>query len=186
MSIKVGFDVKFGHNEIELPINTGEKVYHDNAPAGLSDLNDCVFTIINQIPKSADNPQAAAWVVHKIEHCGKKNGLYDKSSGQTFYRTGTWTAYIHSWQNYKPPTWLSDGYYALSDDEKAEYFTINTGDLIIFGDAPDDVPKTMAEFQSMVTKYRNYGGTVTGSEVYIKYKPNGQPWKTNHIEVIKA
>ena len=181
--MKVGFNVKYGYNEIDIPVNGG-KTYADNAPAGLSNLNGQVFTIINQIPTSATVSTKTVWKKYKLTNCGKRDGLYDKSSGTMAYRANTWTAYIGNWQQYKPPTWLDGGYYALSD--KTGVYTANVGDLLIFADIPDEVPTTLQEFIALRDKYKDIGGIITGQEIYINYKPNGTPWKTNHIELVKG
>ena len=183
--MKVGFNVKYGYNEINIPVNEG-KTYADNAPAGLSNLNGKVFTIINQIPTSATVSTKIAWKKYQLTNCGKRDGLYDKSSGTMAYKANTWTAYIGNWQEYKPPAWLDGGYYALSDTDKAEYYTANVGDLIIFADVADTTPTTLQEFNALRDKYKDIGGVITGQEVYINYKPNGTPWGTNHIELIKG
>lgn len=186
MSVKVGFKAKYGYNEIELPFNVGEKVYLDNAPTGLSDLSSGTFTLINQIPKSQSIATKVKWVKHTLKNCAKADGLYDKSNNQMFYKSNTWTAYIKEWAKYKAPLWTDGGYYALTDEEMVESFTVNVNDLLIFADIEDDAPQTITEFNALREKYKDCGGTVTGCEVYIKYKPNGKPWRTNHIEVIKA
>lgn len=180
MSIKVEFDVKYGHNTIEIPI----KSYADFAPVGTSNLNGQVFTIINQIPTSQTVTTKIAWKKYRLTDCGKRDGLYDKSSGTMAYRANTWTAYISDWKQYKPPTWLGGGYYALAD--KSEYYTANVGDLLIFYDIADNAPTTLQEFTALRDKYKDIGGVITSQEVYIKHKPNGTPWKTNHIELIKG
>ena len=180
MSIKVEFDVKYGRNTIEIPI----KSYTDFAPVGTSNLNGQVFTIINQIPTSQTVTTKIAWKKYRLTDCGKRDGLYDKSSGTMAYRANTWTAYIMNWQQYKPPTWLDSGYYALAD--KSEHYTANVGDLLIFYDIADNVPTTLQEFNALRDKYKDMGGIITSQEVYIKHKPNGTPWKTNHIECIKG
>ena len=152
----------------------------------LSDLNGQVFTIINQIPQSQTVATKTAWKKHTLTDCGKRDGLYDKSSGTMLYRANAWTAYIQNWQRYKKPNWLDGGYYALTEDEKEEYFTVNVGDLLIFADIPDAAPATLQEFNVLRDKYKDMGGVITGAEVYISYKPNGTPWATNHVEAIKG
>ena len=102
------------------------------------------------------------------------------------YKANTFTAYIYDWEQYKSPNWLNGGYYALADKDKGNYFTVNIGDLIVFADIPDTVPTTLQEFQTLVTKYKDNGGTVSSAQAYINYKSNGTPWKTNHIEAIKG
>ena len=152
----------------------------------LTSLRNNTFTLINQIPQSANEPRKIAWIKHTLPDCGKIDGLYDKSNNQMYYKSNTWTAYINCWETYKPPHWINGGYYSLSKADKANAYTVGIGDLLIFADIPDDVPKTIAEFNALRDKYKDCGGVVTGCEVYVKYKPDGSPWKTNHIEVIKA
>ena len=152
----------------------------------LSNLNGQIFTIINQIPVSQTVATKTAWKKYRLTDCGKRDGLYDKSSGTMMYKANTWTAYIQNWQQYKKPTWLSDGYYALADDQKANYFTANVGDLLIFCDIADSVPTTLQEFNALRDKYKDVGGIITAVEEYINYKPDGTPWETNHIELIKG
>lgn len=183
--MKVGFNVKYGYNEIDIPVNSG-KTYADNAPVGISNLNGQVFTIINQIPTSATVATKATWEKYRLTDCGKDDGLYDKSSGTMAYKANTWTAYIRNWQQYKPPTWLSDGYYALSDAEKANFFTANVGDLLIFADITDETPTTLQEFNALRDKYKDMGGIITSQKAHTRYKPNGAPWPNNHIELIKG
>ena len=152
----------------------------------LSNLNGQVFTIINQIPQSQTVATKQAWKKYRLTDCGKRDGLYDKSSGTMLYRANTWTAYLQNWQHYKAPTWLDGGYYALPEDEKSKYFTVNVGDLLIFADITDAAPATMQEFNALRDKYKDVGGVITGQEAYINYKPDGTPWATNHIEAIKG
>lgn len=176
---------KYGKSDLTFPITVHDTIYLDNA-IGLSNLYKDIFTIINQIPESQTISTKIAWKKHALAHCGKRDGLYDKSSGQMIYKASTWTAYVYDWQRYKNPLWTSGGYYALSDSEKDNFFTVDAGDLLIFADIPEAAPKSIAEFNALRDKYKTCGGIVTGCEAYINYKPNGKPWKTNHIEVIRS
>lgn len=152
----------------------------------LSNLRNEVFTIISQIPQSATIATKIAWKKYKLKNCGKFNGIYDRSSGTMVYKSNTFTAYINDWKYYMPPNWISGGYYALSDRDKGNYFTINIGDLIVFADIPDDEPTTLQEFNALVTKYKDNGGTITSVQAYINYTADGVPWRTNHIEAVKG
>ena len=152
----------------------------------LSNLQNSTFTIINQIPQSISSAKKRAWFKHTLRKCGKQNGIYDRTGGTMLYKTNTFTAYIGDWERYMPPSWLNTGYYTLPDKDKANYFTVNVGDLIVFDDIDDSVPTTLQEFQALVAKYGDNGGTVTGFQEYINYKPNGEPWRTNHIEAVKG
>lgn len=184
MSIKVNFDVKFGKNTIELPINQGKAVYNDKSK-GLSNLRNKTFTIINRIPSSPENPQIIKWNKFELSNCGKQDGIYDKSTDSAIQRETAWTVYIFNWQEYKEPHWCEDGYYYLPDNEKNKFYTANSGDLIIFGKISEQTPKTEQEFQSLLKKYKNMCGLISSAKAYVNYKSNGTPWRTNHIEAIK-
>lgn len=183
--MKIPFQAKFGVNTIDLPINTGDKLYFDNA-SGLTEFNGETYTIINRIPKSAGTAETARFQKYTLNHCGRQGGIYDRTSGQMFYKANTWTVYLCDWQTFRPPNWMDGGYYALSESEQEKYFTANVGDLLIFADVSDAAPASISEFSALAAKYKDCGGMITGTEVYIRYKPNGTPWKTNHIEVVKG
>ena len=102
------------------------------------------------------------------------------------YKANSFTAFIYDWEQYKAPHWLEGGYYLLPDDKKSDFFTANTNDLIIFADIPDEAPTTTTEFTALTQKYKDIGGLISGVNVYINHKPNGEPWRTNHIELIKG
>lgn len=154
--------------------------------SNLSNLNNQVFTLINRVPRDKDTVATGSYVKHTLKNCGKKDGIYDRSSGTMAYAANTWTAYIGDWEGYKPPHWLEDGYYTISEEEKADCFTVAVGDLLIFADIPDEAPMSLNEFNAMKEKYKDMGGIISSVEVYIQYKLSGEPWKTNHIEAIKG
>lgn len=152
----------------------------------LSNLNHETFTIINQIPQSPTVATKRAWRKYTLKGCDKKDGLFDKSSGTMVYKANSFTAYLTDWEHYKAPLWLKDGFYAMADVDKENFYTANVGDLIIFADIPDETPTTTAEFTALTQKYKDIGGIISGVNVYINHKPDGTPWKTNHIELIKG
>lgn len=152
----------------------------------LSKLNNETFTIINQIPQAPNVATKVRWKKYTLKGCDRRDGLYDKSSGTMVYRANSFTAYLTDWQHYKVPTWLEGGFYAMADVDKEGFYTANVGDLIIFADIPDETPTTIAEFTALTQKYKDIGGLISGVNVYINYKPNGLPWKTNHIELMKG
>ena len=185
MSAKIEFNVKYGKNTVEIPVNGG-KLYADRAPTGLSDLNTDVYTIINQIPASSTSAAKTAWKKHFLTKCDKKEGLYDQSKEAMVYDANAFTVFCGNWQDYRKPLFVDGGYYALPEDEKERYFTVRPKDFIIFAKVDDAAPETTAEFMALKNKYADYGGEITGAEVYINYHPDGTPWRTNHIEIIKG
>lgn len=152
----------------------------------LSILSNETFTIINQIPQAPNIATKSRWKKNVLRNCDKKDGLLDKSSGTMVYKANTFTVFLTEWQNYKAPTWFENGYYSMADVDKNGYYTANVGDLIIFADIPDETPTTTAEFTALTQKYKDIGGLISGVNVYINYKPDGTPWKTNHIELVKG
>ena len=183
--MKIGFKVKYGYNEIDIPVTEGKQLFHQSG-SGLTNLENETFTIINQIPQSASVATKRMWTKYTLKGCDKKDGIYDRSSGTMVYKANSFTAYVSDWEHYKAPNWLDGGYYALTDDKKVDYFTANVNDLIIFADIPDEAPTTTAEFTALTQKYKDIGGLISGVNVYINHKPNGEPWTTNHIELIKG
>lgn len=152
----------------------------------MSDLFSETFTIINQIPQSQTQANKVKWKKHFIKRCDKRDGIFDKSSGTMAYKANAWTVWCKDWQSYKPPLWVNGGYYALADDEKEDCWTANVGDLVVFAEIPDVEPSSVQEFQALVSKYRDNGGTITQAQNYINYRADGTPWATNHIEMIKG
>jgi hypothetical protein len=152
----------------------------------LSNFNSETFTIINQIPQAPNVATKARWKKHRLVGCDKRDGIYDKTSDTMVFKANSWTAFVSDWKHYKAPHWLEDGFYALADVDKDDYFTANVGDLLIFADIPDAEPTTTAEFTALMQKYKDIGGIISGSNVYINYTAEGEPWKTNHIELVKG
>ena len=143
-------------------------------------------TIINQIPTSQTNRAKIAWKKHVITQCDIRNGFYDRSTDTMVYKAGSWEVLTKDWAKYLSPTWVDGGYYTVPDIDKDSYFTVGVGDLLIFAEISDPVPTNTTEFNELRSKYENMGGIITGHEVYMHFKPNGSPWNTNHIKIIKG
>ena len=138
-----------------------------------------------QIPTSASISTKAKWIKYTLKGCDKTDVVYDKTSDTIVNKATSWTVYIKDWQSWRPPSWVGNGYYALTALDKQGAYTISVGDLIVFDDVDDVAPSSVAEFNALVNKYKNNGGAVTSSEAFINY--NGStPWKTNHIEAVRG
>lgn len=151
-----------------------------------SELFGETYTIVNQIPSSSVNAAKVLWKMRRLTQCGKRDGLWDKSSDTMIYHSGSWTVRCREWHSYKKPSWNEGGYYSLSDEDKPRYYTVSPGDLIIFGEISDAEPDSLSGFNALRDKYRDSGGIITGSEVFIHYYADGSPWITNHIKIIKG
>lgn len=138
-----------------------------------------------QIPTSASIATKSKWIKYTLKGCDKTDGVYDKTSDTIVNKATSWTVYVKDWQSWRAPSWVGGGYYAQTALEKQNTYTIAVGDLIVFDDVDDVAPSSVAEFNALVNKYKNNGGTVTSSEAFINYK-GSTPWKTNHIEAVRG
>lgn len=147
----------------------------------LTNLFDKTFTVINQIPKSNFSGQKVSWEKHVLKGCACTGGIYDKSKKAISLSGGKFTVYIKNVEKFKPPCFAEkaeDGYYSAPRDKRADFFTLGKGDLIVFDIIPDEVPKSVEEYDALIEKYGTNMMTVSGYEVF-----NVKDWRTNHIEV---
>lgn len=151
----------------------------------LSNLFDKTFTVINQIPTSQTVATKIAWVKHTISGCDVVSGIYDKSTGNMVYKANTFTAFLKDWKNFHEPNFFENGYYTIYMIDKNAY-TADVGDLVIFREIEDPVPTTPKEFNDLRTKYSKEGGVITEKTAFINYHNDGEPWRTNHIELIRG
>ena len=146
----------------------------------MTNLFDKTFTVINQIPKSSFSGHKISWEKHLIKGCVCTGGMYDKSKKAISLSGGKFTVYIKDIEKFKPPCFsknTQDGYYSIPEDERKNFFTLGKGDLIVFDDIADDVPKDIEEYDALIEKYSENMLTVSGYEVF-----NVKGWQTNHIE----
>lgn len=151
----------------------------------MSNLFSGTFTIINQIPQSQAVPTKIKWKKHFIERCNRQYGIKDASTGTMAYKANAFVVNCKDVETFINADWI-DGYYTLPDDEKDKYWTASSGDLLIFAKVDDVEPATVAEFQSLVNKYKDIGGTLTAVNPYITINDKGEPTKTSNIEMIKG
>ena len=154
----------------------------------LSDLYCEKFTIICRIPVSEQNNKTRIFIKHILSGCAKHDGIYDRTTGVLFRSDNAFTVHTRDWRRYRAPIWTVGGYYALSDDEKKEFYTANRGDLIIFKEISEDAPEDIDEFDALAEKYASFGGVVSEAAACIAYKDAQRraPWRTNHIKIIKG
>lgn len=150
----------------------------------MTDFFTDTYTIINQVPVSADTATKNVFIKNKISHCCRRSGIYDKSSETIIFKRDSWTVRSKDWKRFRQPTFENGGYYSLND--KSGCFTANSGDLLIFAEINDPAPESIAEFKALADKYKGMGGVITGTEVFINYRSDGKPWETNHIKFIRS
>ena len=156
--MKVGFNVKYGYNEIEIPIT--EKTVPKFQKTGKTDLFSQKVTIYNDIP--SDGVNARHFDRFVIDLCNIQKGIWQNADGTIEKVVNAQTIITKDIEHYKTPI----EYAQLPVDEKDKYFTANVNDFVVLSEV-DDVIKTAREFQELQSKYKNNGFSVTAVNEYI-------------------
>lgn len=150
--MKVGFYVKYGYNEIDIPIENKNTQPLDID--GLSNLTNKKVTIYNDIPADSVNPRRFEKFV--IDKCIIQGGYVTKTDNTISNPVNAKTILTKDIQHYKPYM----EYIKLSQEERKNYFTAKAGDFIVFGEA-DDIVTDAEEFSNLQQKYKDNGIRVT-------------------------
>ena len=170
--MKVGFNVKYGYNEIEIPIT--EKTVPKFQKSGMTDLFSSKVTIYNDIP--SDGVNARRFDRFVIDLCNIQKGILQNADGTIEKVVNAITITTKDTEHYKS----SLEYRYLPVDEKDKYYTVQVNDVVIFGEV-DDVATTRRELDSLLeTKYKNNGFLVTAVNEYL----NGM--SVDNIQIIHA
>ena len=157
--MKVKFKVKYGENEIDIPIpEQSKKPTFDKG--GLADLWKHKVTIYNDIPKTAVEDRHFDRFV--IDFCNIQKGVLQNADGTIEKVVNAQTITTKDIEHYKTPL----EYALLPADEKDKYFTANVNDFVVLAEV-DDVVTTSREFQELQSKYKNNGFSVTAVNEYI-------------------
>ena len=157
--MKVGFRVKYGYNEIEIPIT--EKTVPKFQKSGMTDLFNSKVTIYNDIASDGVNPRRFDRFV--IDLCNIQKGILQNADGTIEKVVNAITITTKDTEHYKQ----SLEYRYLPVDEKDKYYTVQVNDVVIFGEV-DDVATTRRELDNLLeTKYKNNGFLVTAVNEYI-------------------
>lgn len=146
--MKVGFNVKYGYNEIEIPIteNTRPSFKSD----GMTDLFSSKVTIYNDIPKTAVEERHFDRFV--IELCNIQGGIVSKADGTIENIVNAVSIITKDVDRYKTPL----EYAKLPVDIREEYYTVQVGDFIVLSEV-DDIATTSREFAELQEKYKDNG-----------------------------
>ena len=169
--MKVGFNVKWGYNEIEIPIT--DKSVPKFQKTGKTDLFSSKVTIYNDIPSDGVNVRRFDRFV--IDLCNIQKGVLQNADGTIEKVVNAQTIITKDIEHYKTPT----EYALLPVDEKDKYFTANVNDFVVLAEV-DDVVTTSREFQDLQSKYKNNGFSVTAVNEYL----NGM--SVDNIQIIHA
>lgn len=146
--MKVGFKVKYGYNEIEIPIteNTRPSFQMDS----MTDLWKHKVTIYNDIPKTAVEDRHFDRFV--IEKCNIQGGIVSRADGTIENIVNAVTVITKDVEHYKKPL----EYAKLPVDMKEDLYTVQVGDFVVLAEV-DDVVTTSREFAELQSKYANNG-----------------------------
>ena len=157
--LKVEFNVKYGKNVIEIPIDENAKPKHK--PYHKNDKFTQKCTIYNDIPADGVNDRSFNRFV--IEKCLVYGGTAERSVNGTIQNiVNAQTVITKDIERYKTPL----DYAHLPVDEKTKYYTANANDFIVFAEV-DDIVTTSLEFRDLQDKYKNNGMSITAANPYI-------------------
>ena len=157
--MKVEFNVKYGKNVIDIPIE--ESVRPKYRPYGKKDKFVRKFTIYINVPDDGTSGRGFARFV--IEKCMVYGGTAERSGNGTIQKiVNAQTIVTKDVERYKPPI----EYFGLSPDERDKYYTAQANDFIVFAEV-DDVVTSSLEFRDLQDKYKNNGMSITAVNPYI-------------------
>ena len=146
--MKIGFNVKYGFNEIEIPIT--EKTRPSFQLDGFADLWEGNVTIYNDISKTAVEERHFDRFV--IERCNIQGGIVSRADGTIENIVNAVTVISKDVDRYKTPL----EYAKLPVDVREDFYTVQVGDFIVLSDV-DDVITTSREFAELQEKYKDNG-----------------------------
>lgn len=168
--MKVKFKVKFGENEIDIPIPGQNEQRPTFDRGGMTDLWKHKVTIYNDIPADAVNLRRFDRFV--IDKCNIQGGIVSKADGTIENIVNAVTVITKDVDRYKS----SLEYRQIPLDLADETFTVQIGDFIVL-DEVDDVVTTSREFASLQSKYADNGIVVRS------VSPNIQGMSVDNITI---
>ena len=166
--MKISFDVKYGRNEIEIPIT--ENTVPKYTPYNLKNKFINRVTIFNDIP--SDGVSARRFDKFVIDKCIIYNQMSEGADGTIQKIINAQNVITKDIEHYKTPT----EYAQIPVDEKDNYYTVQVDDFVVL-DEVDDVITTAKEFQNLQQKYKTKGFSVTSVNASIY----GMPVDNVHI-----
>ena len=127
-------------------------------------------TIYNDIPAAEHIDRCFIRTV--VNKCQITGGLTDKPQGTVGNTVNLKKVITRDTARYIPP----DEYRKMSQEARKGFFTINTGDYIVFGETTDEV-NTAQDFADLQIKHKDNGIKVVTVNAYI----NGM--RTDNIEI---
>lgn len=169
--MKIGFNAKYGYNEIEIPIT--EKTVPTFDKDGLTDKFSKKVTIYNDTPEDGVNPRRFDRFV--IGLCNIQKGMLQSADGTIEKVVNAQTVITKDIEHYKSPI----EYLKLSVDIKEQYYTAKVNDFVVLAEV-NDVVTNSTEWRDLQNKYKNNGFSVTSVNEYINNMA------TDNVEIIHA
>ena len=147
--MKVKFKLKYGENEIDIPIpEQSQRPTFDRG--GMTDLWKHKVTIYNDIPKNAVEDRHFDRFV--IDLCNIQGGIVSKADGTIENIVNAVTVISKDVDRYKTPL----EYAKLPVDIRENFYTVQVGDFIALSEV-DDIVTTSREFAELQEKYKDNG-----------------------------
>ena len=156
--MKISFDVKYGRNEIEIPIT--ENTVPKYTPYNFKNKFINRVTIFNDIP--SDGVSTRRFDKFVIDKCIIYNQMSEGADGTIQKIVNAQNVITKDIEHYKTPT----EYAQIPVDEKDNYYTVQVDDFVVL-DEVDDVVTTAKEFQNLQQKYKTKGFSVTSVNASI-------------------
>lgn len=146
--------------EIDIPIT--DKTRPLFSQSGLTDIWKSKVTIYNDIPEPPSKIEPRHFDRFVIELCNIQGGTVTRADGTIQNVVNAKTVITKDIAHYKSPAEYSE----LPVDERESYYTVRSGDFVVFGDV-DDVITTAAEFSQLQQKYKDNGIRISSISVNI-------------------
>ena len=149
------------------------------------DFYDKTITIFNFVPKEQGSAEFGSCFKTVISSAHYSSLIVSGHEG-VMKADGTQTfVYIKNISKYLPPTFQKGGFFN-ADTKKDEFWTANTGDLVVYREAHDSAPESFAEWKKLKDKYKTSGGGVISSAPSLlkRYSEDSKPFFVNHLEFI--
>ncbi len=169
--MKVGFKVKYGYNEIDIPITNETKPKY--RPYGKNDKFTDKVTIYNYIVDDAVNDEHFDRFV--IDKCLIYNQLTENADGTIQRVVNSQNVITKDVEHYKSPI----EYKNLPADMKEQFYTVQVDDFVVLAEV-DDVVTSELEMKELRKKYKDNGFSVTAVQAYLKGT------NTNNIHIMNV
>lgn len=155
--MKIGFKVKYGYNEIEIPVpERSFPKFND----GATNLFNKTVTIYNDVSPDGVNPRR--FYRYVLKGCAIYNQLGETADGTISRVVNAQNVIIKDVEHYKSPI----EYSKLPADIKGKYYTAKVNDFVVLAEV-DDVVTTAKEFQALQEKYADIGFSITAVNASI-------------------